>query len=449
MAKKFSVIVKGKIKKFNKKIKIPGDKSLSLRSLIIASQCIGLSKIKNLLESEDVLNCKKALTSLGVKINKINNTYHVYGNGLNSFKIKKNINKIYVGNSGTTARLLSGLLATSPGKFYLYGDSSMNQRDMTRVSKHLEKIGCFFYPKNKKTLPLKIEGTNMPLAQKHVENLGSGQVKSSILLAALNTPGTTIIEEKKISRNHTEIFLKEVNADIKIKKYKKRNFIYLNGQKNIFPFNYNISSDPSSSAFFIALTLLTPKSKLLIKNVNCNPTRIGFINLLRKKMNAKIKIKILKKKLNGELVGDILIKSSKLKPINCPKNLVPFLIDEFPILFIISAITRGISKFSGINELRHKESDRIKNIELGLNKIGIKTKSTTGSLKIFGNPNIKVKKRINIYSKNDHRIAMAWTIIALALGGKFKIHNFETVKTSFPNFIPLVKNLGGKIEIKK
>ena len=121
MAKKFSVIVKGKIKKFNKKIKIPGDKSLSLRSLIIASQCIGLSKIKNLLESEDVLNCKKALTSLGVKINKINNTYHVYGNGLNSFKIKKNINKIYVGNSGTTARLLSGLLTTSPGKFYLYG----------------------------------------------------------------------------------------------------------------------------------------------------------------------------------------------------------------------------------------------------------------------------------------------------------------------------------------
>ena len=218
MSKKFSVLVKNKIKKFNKNIKIPGDKSLSLRSLIIASQCIGLSKIKNLLESEDVLNCKKALTSLGVKINKINNTYHVYGNGLNSFKIKKNINKIYVGNSGTTARLLSGILATSPGRFYLYGDSSMNRRDMSRVSKHLEKIGCFFYPKNKKTLPLKIEGTTMPLAQKHVESLGSGQVKSSILLAALNTPGTTIVEERKISRNHTEIFLKKNKSGYKNKK---------------------------------------------------------------------------------------------------------------------------------------------------------------------------------------------------------------------------------------
>ena len=166
-------------------------------------------------------------------------------------------------------------------------------------------------------------------------------------------------------------------------------------------------------------------------------------------MNAKIKIKILKKKLNGELVGDILIKSSKLKPINCPKNLVPFLIDEFPILFIISAITRGISKFSGINELRHKESDRIKNIELGLNKIGIKTKSTTGSLKIFGNPNIKIEKKIDIFPKDDHRIAMSWAILGLLVNGKkIKIHNFETVNTSFPNFISLIRNLGGKIEIK-
>ena len=150
MNEKTSLLVKGKINKFNKSINIPGDKSLSIRALILASQCIGITKVKNLLESEDVLNCVKSLRSLGVKITKNSNIYKIYGNGLGSFKTKNNITKIYVGNSGTTARLLSGVLATQPGKFYMYGDSSMNKRDMSRVTKHLEKIGCFFYPKKKK-----------------------------------------------------------------------------------------------------------------------------------------------------------------------------------------------------------------------------------------------------------------------------------------------------------
>tara|TARA_B100000029_G_scaffold184427_1_gene182008 strand:+ start:2564 stop:3913 length:1350 start_codon:yes stop_codon:yes gene_type:complete len=449
MKKKFSLLVKEKIKKFNKSIDIPGDKSLSIRALLLASQCIGESQIKNLLESEDVLDCKKALEKLGVKITKVNNIYKIYGNGLNSFKFKNKKTKIYVGNSGTTARLLSGLLATTPGKFYLYGDSSMNKRDMRRVSKPLEKIGCFFHPKNKSNLPLLIEGTTMPLAQTHLEKLGSAQVKSSILLAALNTSGTTSVIEKKTSRNHTEIFLKKIGANIKVKKLKKGNLITLEGQKNLYGFKSNISSDPSSSAFFIALTLLTPGSKLLIKNVNCNSTRIGFVNVLKKKMNANIIIKFYKKKKDSEPVGNIIIKSSKLKPINCPKEIVPNLIDEFPILFVLSALTKGVSKFSGIESLREKESDRIKSIEVVLNKIGIKTKSTTNSLKIFGNPNIKTTKLINVYPKNDHRIAMSSAILSLLLGVKLKIANFETTNTSFPGFISIIKYLGGKVEIKK
>ncbi len=449
MSKNFSLIIKEKIKRFNKSINIPGDKSLSIRALMLGSQCIGISEIKNLLESEDVLDCKKALEKLGIKITKVNNTYKIYGNGLNSFKFKKKITKIYVGNSGTTARLLSGLLATSPGKFYMHGDSSMNKRDMFRVSKHLEKIGCFFYPKNKSSLPIVIEGTTMPLAQTHVEMLGSAQVKSSILLAALNTPGITSIIEKIPSRNHTEIFLKKIGANINVKKLKKGNLITLEGQKNLYGFKSNISSDPSSSAFFIALTLLTPGSNLLIKNVNCNPTRIGFINILKKKMNAKIVVKVFRKKKYDEPVGNILIKSSKLKPINCPREIVPTLIDEFPILFVMAALTKGISKFSGIESLREKESDRIKSIQVILNEIGIKTKSTINSLKIFGNPNIKTKKLINVYPKNDHRIAMSSTILSLILGVKLKINKFQTTNTSFPGFISLIKYLGGKVEIKK
>ena len=225
MHQKFSVLIKNKINKFDKILRVPADKSLSLRALIFSSVCIGRSKIKNLLESEDVLNCVKALRILGVRIVKSNNVYFVFGNGLNSFRVNKKITKIFVGNSGTTARLLSGLLSTHPGKFYLYGDQSMNSRDMSRVIEPLEKIGCFFYPKKKLTLPLIIEGTSMPLAQRHIEKRGSAQIKSSLLLAALSTPGTTSILEEKTSRNHSEIFLKKINADIKIKKLKKGNLI--------------------------------------------------------------------------------------------------------------------------------------------------------------------------------------------------------------------------------
>ena len=288
----------------------------------------------------------------------------------------------------------------------------------------------------------------MPLAQKHVEKKGSAQIKSLILLSGLSTPGITTIEEKKNSRDHTEIFLKKINADIKIKKLKKGNLITLKGQKNLYAFNYTVFSDPSSASFLIALTLLTPSSKLIIKDVICNSTRIGFLKILKEKMNANIKIKNLKK-ISGEPVGDIIIKSSILKPVVCPKELGPFLIDEFCILFVIAALTKGLSKFTGINELRHKESDRIKNMEKGFNKIGIRTKSTKDSLKIYGNPNIKIKKELNIFSNGDHRIAMSWAVLGLLLGGKLKIHNFETVNTSFPNFIKLIKNIGGKIEIEK
>ena len=217
MKKKISVFINKRIKKFNKKINVPPDKSLSIRALLLASQCIGVSKIKNLLVSDDVLNCIKALMKLGVKIINKKNIYYIYGNGLNSFKSKNKLTKIFLGNSGTSARLILGLMSTHPGKFYLYGDESLNKRDMSRIIEPLEKIGCYFYPKGKKTLPITIEGTSMPLAQKHFEEKGSAQIKSALLLASLSTPGITTIHEKKISRNHSEIFLKNINSDIKFK----------------------------------------------------------------------------------------------------------------------------------------------------------------------------------------------------------------------------------------
>ena len=447
MKKKFSVSVNKKIEKFNKKIKIPGDKSCSIRAVLLASQCIGISKIKNLLESEDVLNCINALKiSLGVKIIKKNNIYQVYGNGLNSFKVKKKITKIYVGNSGTFARLLFGLLSTCSRKFYLYGDQSINKRDFTRVTQPLEKIGAFFYPRNKKTLPLIIEGTNMPLAQKHIENRGSAQVKGLILMSALSTPGITTIEEKKISRNHTELFLKKINADIKVRKLKKGNLISLEGQKNLYSFNYTVSSDPSSAAFLIALTLLTPKSKLVIHNVLCNDTRIFFLKIL-KNVNANIKINNLRK-ISGELIGSITVSSSKLRPIIISKDIGKF-IDELPILFIIAALTKGISKFKNVGDLKNKESNRLLECKKILIQAGIKCKITKDSMVIYGKDKIENQNKLILTkTKGDHRICMSSVILSLVTGIRTKIENFETVNTSFPGFIPLIKNLGGNIVIE-
>jgi len=447
MNKKFSVLIKNKITKFSKTILVENDKSISHRALLIASQCIGPSTINGILESEDVKNTVICLKKLGVKILKKNKQYIVYGNGLESFR-KPHKNTLYAGNSGSLARLLIALVSTHPNlKVKISGDNSLNKRDMKRIIEPLSKIGCTFYPRNKTTLPLTIEGTSLPLAQKHFETIGSAQVKTAILLAALNTPGITEVREDKISRNHTENLLSTIKADIKIKKLKKGNLISLRGKENLSCFNLKIPGDPSSAAPFIALTLLTKGSELLIKNVNCNPTRMGFIKIL-KKMNANIKFKNLKKR-SGESVGDIYVKSSLLKPINCPKELVPSAIDEYPLLFSLASVLKGVTKFSGISELRHKESDRIKSMEIGLNRIGIKTKSTLNSLKIFGNPNIQIKKTLRIFAKNDHRVAMAFFCLGQLLKGNILISNFETVNTSFSKFLFIMKKIGAKYEIKK
>ena len=447
MKKNFSVSINHKIERFNKTINVESDKSISHRALLIASQCIGDSSLSGILESEDVKNTIICLKKLGVKILKKKEKYIVHGNGLGSFKKPKN-NKLYAGNSGTLARMLFALLSTQPDlKVKIIGDKSLNKRDMKRIVEPLSKIGCNFYPKNKYNLPLTIEGTSMPLAQKHVEIIGSAQVKSVILIAALNTPGITTLEVKKRSRDHTENLLSLIKANIKIKKSKKEDFISLFGQKNLTKFKLKIPGDPSSAAPFIILTLLTKKSRLLIKNVNCNPTRIGFIKIL-KKMNANIKVKNLKK-ISGEPIGNILVESSKLKSIKCPRNLVPYAIDEFPLLFVVAAVTKGVSKFGGIKELRHKESDRIKNIEFGLNKIGIKTRSTIDSLTIFGNPYAKIRKKLKILPNEDHRIAMAFFCLGQLLSGNMEIDNFQTVNTSFSKFLITMKKIGANFEIKK
>ena len=445
--KSFSVVVKKKINKFKKTIFVDGDKSLSHRALLISSQAYGVSKLKGILESEDILNTINALKNkLGVRIIKYKNIFHVYGNGLGSFKTQNNLT-INAGNSGTLARLLMGLLTTYPHKIKIIGDKSLSKRPMGRIIAPLEKFGVTFEPKDKKTLPFYIIGSEMPIAISHEEKIGSAQVKSSIILASLNTPGITKIKELKKSRDHTENMLKFIRAKIKIKKFKTYNLISIEGQRDFKAFDLNIPGDISSAAFFIVLTLLAKHSIIKIKNINLNPTRTGIIIIL-KKMNAKIKIINIKTKY-GEKVGDIVVKSSALKSINFPASLVPSTIDEFTILMIAAAKAKGTSAFSGLGELNKKESPRLNLMNSILNQVGIKTKLKHETIKIIGNPKINLNKSYIINTRFDHRVCMSVFVMCQIFGGQIKIKDFNSVATSFPNFLNLMKQLGARYEIKK
>ena len=264
------------------------------------------------------------------------------------------------------------------------------------------------------------------------------------MLAALNTDGKTIIKAKK-SRDHTEILFKHLNIPIKIKKTVNNDLIEVNGKKNFKSFNYNIPSDISSSAFFVVLTLLSKKSSLTIKNVNINPSRTGFISILNK-MGAKIIFKN-KKKYNGERIADIFVKSvNKLKAIKCPTKYNSSAIDEFLIIFIAAAKAKGVSYFRDISELNQKESPRLKIASEILNMIGVKTKLTSHSIKIFGEPNLNLKKNYTVKNfLKDHRIFMMSAVAALTLGGNWTIHDPDSIKTSFPSFIKIIKKIGAKI----
>ena len=437
------VFIKNKIKSYNKKITIDGDKSLSIRWALLASQAIGRSRAQNLPNSEDVNSTINCLKKLGIKIKKNKKNCEIYGKGINGFNYKNSI-ELNAGNSGTCGRLILGLLVASKKKIKLIGDKSLSSRDFSRVILPLKKFGAKFFPLNKNKLPISILGSNFTRPINYVENIGSAQCKSSIMLGALNAPGKTIIKARK-SRNHTELLFKSLKIPIKVKKSKTFDYIEVEGKKNFKSFDYKIPGDMSSSAFFIVLTLLSHNSKLVIRNVNVNPTRIGCINILNR-MGAKIKIKN-KKKYKGEIIGNIFVKSKKnLKSVSCPSNLNSSAIDEFLIIFLAAAKAKGISYFKNLSELNKKESQRLKIASKILKLIGVKTKLFSNSIKIYGNPNLKLSKKIVIKNfMKDHRVFMMSVIAALSIGGKWNIYDKDCTKTSFPSFLKIIKYLGAKI----
>ena len=430
------------IRPFKKKITIEGDKSISIRWALLASQATGKSKSYNLLKSEDVINTLDCLRKLGIKIKLRQDTCEIFGTGLNGFKYKKNV-RLNAGNSGTLGRLILGLLVHSKNKIFIKGDKSLSKRDFLRVTEPLKKFGALFKTNSGK-LPITIIGTNKPRPINYYEKKGSAQCKSSIMLAALNTKGRTIIKAKK-SRDHTELLFRYLNVPIKVNKKKNYDLIEINKPKKIKPFNYKIPSDISSSAFFIILTALSKNSQITIKSVNINPTRVGILKIL-KMMGMRINITN-QKIYKGEKIGNITVKSQKsFRAIDCPRRLNSAAIDEFLLIFLVAAKAKGISSFKGLSELNQKESPRLIWGSKILKMMGIKTVLTRDSIKIYGNPNLKIKKKIYIKKfLKDHRVFMTSVIAALTFGGSWNISDKDSVKTSFPSFIKKIKNLGAKI----
>jgi len=428
-----------KLNNFKKEITVSGDKSISIRWVLFSSLSKGISTASNLLLSEDVLAAISSIKKFGIKVKIYQNKCLIYGKGINGFKYKKNIT-IDAKNSGTLGRLILGLLVNSPYEIKLIGDQSLSKRDFNRVAVPLRRFGASLKLNKNKGLPLTIQGSNNLQPINFYENKGSAQCKSSVIFAGLKTNGTTLIKAKK-SRNHTELLCKYLKLPLKIINKRNIDLIEVNKANYIKPLNYKIPSDISSSAFFLVLTALSNNSQLLIKNVNINPSRTGIISIL-KKMGIKINFKNIKN-YKGELISDIFIKSpKKIKSINCPKKFNSGAIDEFLVIFLVAAKASGVSYFKGLSELNQKESPRLFWGAKILNLMGVKTITTEDSIKIFGNPNLKVNKKIIIKDfLKDHRVFMTSVIAALSFGGDWEIHDKDSINTSFPKFLNIIENL--------
>ena len=423
-----------KSKSLKGKLSVPGDKSISIRALLLSSICFGNSKISNLLESDDVLNTLKSLKSLGIKIIKKKKIFEVYGNGGFFSQPSKDL---YLGNSGTGLRLLAGLLSTRNINVSFSGDKSLSSRPMMRIIEPLQKMNISI-EHNNGFLPLKIFNNNdFSIPINFSLKLGSAQVKSAILLAGLNTVGTTIIDEKLPSRDHTEILMKYLGAKI----IKNKTKIFLESPNFLKPKDIFIPGDFSSAAFIIVAVLITKNSQVTIENVGLNFFRTGLLEIL-KKMKAKIKI-FNKRKVNGELIGDLMVLSSNLFSISINSKIVPRLIDELPILFVAASFAKGTSTFSGIEELKFKESDRLTTMAEALRNAGVKLQLKENSLSIKGNK--KQKGGNLVLTKHDHRIAMSMLIFGLAAEEKIKIDDKSMIKTSFPNFKEIMQTINARI----
>lgn len=409
---------------------VPGDKSISHRAVMLGSLCEGVTEIEGFLTGDDCMSTISCFKKLGVNIEVDGDKVKVYGNGLNGLKAPSQT--LDVGNSGTTIRLISGILSAQPFESELTGDSSIQKRPMNRVIKPLSEMGADICGiKNDGYAPLKIKGKKLK-AIDYTLPVASAQVKSAIILASLYADGETIIREPLASRDHTEIMLNYFGADIK----NENGVIKSKPVKQLYAKPVAVPGDISSAAFFIAATLIVPNSEILIKNVGVNKTRTGIIDAFIE-MGADIKF-INKRNCAGEDVADIAVKYSKLKAITLSGDIIPRMIDEIPVFAVVALFAEGTTIVKDAQELKVKESNRIATMKEELSKMGANVTETDDGMIIEGGQ--KLKGAVT-ESHLDHRVAMSIAVAALMAEGETTINNADCVSISFPNFYDLLENL--------
>ena len=416
-------------------IKVPGDKSISHRSIMLGSIADGVTKVSGFLEGEDSLATLSAFKNMGVKIER--NGSNVTINGVGKNGLKEPINSLNLGNSGTSIRLMSGLLSAQSFDSELCGDESLSKRPMGRVIEPLRLMGADISGNDSKP-PLLIKGGKQLSSIEYTLPVASAQIKSCLLLAGLYSDGKTTIIENGISRDHTERMLKGFGYDVT----SSSNTISLMGGGSLKSCDIDVPSDISSAAFFMVAGCISENSSIVLEAVNINPTRTGVIDILRL-MGGNLEL--LNQRLQaGELIADIKVTSSELKGIEIPENLVPLAIDEFPVLFIAASCAKGETVLTGAKELRVKESDRIQVMADGLTALGIDNEVLDDGIRIIGG---EFKEQTSsIKSHHDHRISMAFAIASVKSKFNIEIEGVDNVKTSFPNFVELANSIGMKIK---
>ena len=421
-------------------IKVPGDKSITHRAMMLASIASGQSRLTGVLEGEDCLATKKVFEHLGVNFIKEDDDLIVEGVGIKGLRQPER--ELDFGNSGTGIRLSSGILVAQNFATELIGDSSLSERPMSRIVEPLSLMGANI-SSNQGTLPLNILPTSSLRGITFSLPVASAQVKSALLLAGLYAEGYTEVKEDKITRNHTETIFNEFGIPVEVNKSKNSRSIRVSKSDKIHPKDINIPSDFSSAAFFILAALITPKSHLRIRGVGINETRIGFLHALRH-MGGKIDIQNIQ---NGpEPIADLLIESSKLKGITLNTKLVANMIDEMPAFFIAASLAEGTTIVKDAEELRAKESDRLEAMANALGSLGVKFKLNQDGIVIHGLGDKGQFKASEINSLGDHRIAMASSIASLRADGEVRIVDCDNVGTSFPDFIEVCGDIGIKIK---
>ena len=422
-------------------ITVPGDKSISHRALMLGALAVGRTEIRGLLEGEDVLATAAALRAMGADITRqADGHWQVDGVGLGGLAEPANV--IDLGNSGTAARLLLGILATHPFTAFVSGDASLRSRPMRRVIDPLSRFGAHFLCREGGRLPLAVTGAADPVPQIYRLPVPSAQVKSAVLLAGLNTPGETTVIEPQPTRDHTERMLGHFGARVRIDPDSDGGRrITVEGYPELIAAPITVPGDPSSAAFPLVAALIVPGSDVTIANVGLNPTRAGLIASLRE-MGADITLQKQRTE-GGEPVADLHVRAGSLKGADIPPERAPSMIDEYPILAVAAACAKGRTVMRGLAELRVKESDRLAAIATGLAACGVRVDVQGDDLIVEGSGNFPAGGA-RIATQLDHRIAMAFLVLGLAANQPVAIDDARPIATSFPDFVPLMSRLGAQ-----